>query len=113
MCNEFILLLSSLNFFKFIFERQRESTSGGGGEREEATESEAGSSLRAISTEPTTRLEPVKLQDHNLIQSQTLNRLSHPGVPVIVIFKMSVVLTRGFQVEMGHDFVLQRIFDKI
>ena len=48
------LLFSSSSFFLhlFIFERQRQSTSGGGTEREGDTESEAGSRLRAVSTEP-------------------------------------------------------------
>ena len=36
----------------FIFERGRESVSGGGEEREWDTESEAGSRLWAVSTEP-------------------------------------------------------------
>ena len=37
--------------------RERESTSGGGTEREGDTESEAGSRLRAVSTEPDVGLE--------------------------------------------------------
>ena len=43
----------------FIFERerQRQSVSGGGVEQEGDTESEAGSRLRAVSTEPDARLE--------------------------------------------------------
>ena len=46
-------------FFKclFIFERERDSVSGGGTEREEDTESKAGSRLRAVSTEPNAGLE--------------------------------------------------------
>ena len=46
-------------FFKclFIFERESQSTNGGGAEREEDIESEAGSRLRAVSTEPDARLE--------------------------------------------------------
>ena len=59
-----------------IFERERMSR--GGAERDGDTESEAGSSLScqhrawhgAQTPEP---------QDHDLSQSQTLNRLSHPG----------------------------------
>ena len=44
----------SLLFLKhlFIFERERESMSGGGAQREGDTESEAVSRLRAVSTEP-------------------------------------------------------------
>ena len=40
-----------------FFERQRESTSRGGAEREGDTESEAGSRLPAVSTEPDVGLE--------------------------------------------------------
>ena len=42
----------------FIFETERQSISMEGAEREGDTESEAGSRLRAVSTEPDTRLEP-------------------------------------------------------
>ena len=41
----------------FIFERQRQSVSRGGAEREGDTESEAGSRLPAVSTEPDAGLE--------------------------------------------------------
>ena len=41
----------------FIFERQRQSASRGGAEREGDTESEAGSRLCAVSTEPDAWLE--------------------------------------------------------
>ena len=41
----------------FIFERERQSVNGGGAESEEDTESEAGSRLWAVSTEPDTGLE--------------------------------------------------------
>ena len=45
--------------YLFIFETGREqSVSGGGAEREGDTESEAGSGLRAVSTEPDVGLEP-------------------------------------------------------
>ena len=47
-------------------------------EREGDTESEAGTRLRAISTEPDTAFD---LTVCELGQSQTLNRLSHPGTP--------------------------------
>ena len=45
----------------FIFERERQSVSRGGAEREGDTESEAGSRLRAVSTEPDTGLELINL----------------------------------------------------
>ena len=58
-------LLLLLMFLLFIFERERErereretrSVSGGGAEREGDTESEAGSRLRAVGTEPDAGLE--------------------------------------------------------
>ena len=46
----------SVLFLMFI-ERQTQSMSGGGAEREGDTESEAGSRLQAVSTEPDVRLE--------------------------------------------------------
>ena len=44
-------------FLMFIFERERQSVSRGGAEREGDTESEAGSRLHAVSTEPNEGLE--------------------------------------------------------
>ena len=41
----------------FIFDRERQSTNGGGAEREGDTESEAGSGLRAVSPGPDAGLE--------------------------------------------------------
>ena len=50
----------SLQFFlMFIFERQRQSMSRGGAEREGDTESEAGCTFPAVSTEPDAGLEPI------------------------------------------------------
>ena len=43
--------------FLFLKERERQSMIGGGAEREGDTESEAGSRLRAVSTEPDMGLE--------------------------------------------------------
>ena len=55
-------------------------------EREGDTESEVGSRLRAVSTEPDVGLKLHELGDHDLSRSQTLNQLSHPGAPELVIF---------------------------
>ena len=53
-------------FYVYIFLRERECTrahtSGGGAEREGDTESEAGSRLRAISTEPDAGLQPMNCE---------------------------------------------------
>ena len=43
-------------------ERERESVSRGGAEREGDAESEAGSRLRAVSTEPDAGLEPTECE---------------------------------------------------
>ena len=51
----FLTILSFFNFFLFLFERERKR--GRGKEREGDTQSEAGSRLRAISTEPDAGLE--------------------------------------------------------
>ena len=61
---------------------------GRGAEREGDTESEAGSRLRAVTTEPDVGLE-LTVQDLDLIRSQRLNQLSHPGAPGALHFKES------------------------
>ena len=48
----------------FIFDRERQSMSGGGAEREGDTESQAGSRIWAVSTEPYTGVE---LTDHEIM----------------------------------------------
>ena len=45
-----------------VFLRERESVSKGGAEREGDAESQVGSRLRAVSTEPDTGLEPTNLE---------------------------------------------------
>ena len=71
--------------FTYFWERQRQNVSGLGAEREGDTESEVGSRLQAISTEPNVGLELTELWDHDLSQSQTLNWLSHPGAPAFPV----------------------------
>ena len=44
--------------FIYFTDRERQSMNGGGGEREGDTESEGGSRLQAVSTEPDEGLEP-------------------------------------------------------
>ena len=68
--------------FIYFWGRERQSMSGGGSEREGDTESEAGSRLWAGSTEPDAGLELTNREImHDLSQSRSLNRLSHPGAP--------------------------------
>ena len=59
---------------------------GEGREREGDTESEAGSRVRAVSTEPDMGLGPWTMR-YDLSQSQTFNRMSHPGAPRETTFK--------------------------
>ena len=73
--SDFVLFLIFF-FFTFIhlWDRERQSTSRGGTEREGDTESEAGSSLQAVSTEPDLKLElTAGLWDHDLSWSQMFN----------------------------------------
>ena len=66
--------------------------SGGGAERDGDTESEAGSRLWAVSTEPnggeegSFPQEGTELWDHDLNWSRTLNQLSHTGAPASTTF---------------------------
>ena len=60
--------------FIYFWERERQCVSRRGAEREGDTESEAGSQLWAVSTEPDAGLEL-------LSRSRMLNRLSQPGTP--------------------------------
>ena len=54
----FLLFLNLFNVYLYLRDRQRQSVSRGGAEKEGDTESEAGSRLRAVSTEPEAGLEP-------------------------------------------------------
>ena len=62
----FTEIFFSLKILKYLFtferERQRQSTGGGEAESEGDTESEAGSRLRAGSTEPDAGLEPTNCE---------------------------------------------------
>ena len=62
-------------------ERDRQSASEGGAEREGDTESEAASRLQAVSTEPNAGLKLTNCESlaKVLSQSRTLNQLSYPG----------------------------------
>ena len=80
------LLLLFFNIYSFLRDGERQNMSGRGTEREGDTDSEAGSRLRAVSTEPDAGLELNKPRDHDLSRSRTLNRLSHPAAPISVQF---------------------------
>ena len=67
----------------FVFERETETEHDGRGQKERETESEAGCQPRAWHRAWTH--EP---RDHDLSQSQTFNRLKHPGTPNFLITKV-------------------------
>ena len=80
--SHFLFLNFFFSTFIYFWDRERQSMNGGGSEREGDTESETGSRLRAVSTEPDAGLEPTDCKImHDLSRSRTLNRLSHPGAP--------------------------------
>ena len=71
----FYLLFIFLMFFKNSFLREREWGVGRcGAEREADTESEAGSRLRAVSTEPDAGLEPT---DREIMTGAEVGRSTH------------------------------------
>ena len=72
----------------FIFSFERERVNGAGIEREGDTESEAGSRLWAVSTQPDAGLELTNHEIMNLSRSWTLNWLSHPGTPIVFLYLM-------------------------
>ena len=75
----------NMYFFNvYLFLRDR-VWAGHGSEREWDTESEAGSGLRAVSTEPEEGLQLTSCEMMTWA-SQTLNQLSHPGAPITLIF---------------------------
>ena len=74
----------------FSFEREREKKRGGGEEeadREGDTESEAGSRLWAVSTEPDVGLEPM---NHEIMTWAEVGRLTNwaTQVPKLLTFKL-------------------------
>ena len=76
-----------LSFFfnVYLFLRERESTSRQG-HREKETESEAGSRLCAMSTEPNMGLELTNHEITILSPSRMLNQLSHPDASKVTAF---------------------------
>ena len=86
------IYLKKIFFNIYLFLRQRETDRAwtGEGQREGDTESETGSRLRAVSTEPDAGLELTDWRDCDLIQSWLLNRLSHPGAPEVRFLKETI-----------------------
>ena len=83
------LLFFFLIFLMFIYfwDRERQSASGGGAEREGDTESETGSRLWAVSTEPDAGLEPT---NHEIMTWAEVGRLTDwatQAPPKVAFFK--------------------------
>ena len=81
-----------LNVYLFLIEKQKTAWMGGGAKREGDTESEAGSRLWAVSTEPDTG---PKLTDCEVITWAKVIPYgqSHPGTPVLsFLWPASVIL---------------------
>ena len=72
-----------INVYLFLTERETDKAWDGEGQREREgdTESEAGSRLWAVSTEPDTGLELTSCEIMTWGEVKTLNWLSHPGAP--------------------------------
>ena len=78
----------------FIYFWQRQSMSRGGAEREGDTESQAGSRVWIVSTEPNARLEPTIHEIMTWAEVGQLNRLSHPGSPEILILRQTKLINK-------------------
>ena len=77
--------------------------SRGGAEGEGDIESEAGSRLRAVSTEPDMGL---KLTNPEIMtsQSRSLNRLRHPGSPLTnIILTLEIISKRMDKIPYSSD----------
>ena len=83
---------NNLKFFYiylFLRERDGQSTSRGVADRERDTESKAGSRLWASGQHRAwCGAQTHELWDCDLSRSRTLNRLSHPGTPILLVFKV-------------------------
>ena len=94
------------NVYLFLGKRERQSMSGAGAEREGDTESEAGSRLWAVSTEPDAGL---KLTDREILtwaKVGMLNRLSQPGAPSS-LFLVDLYLSEKKQRDKMGETLLQ------
>ena len=78
----FFFVFKKKLMFIYFWERQRQSVNRGGAEREGDTESEAGSRLWTVSTEPDVELELTNCEITYLSRNRMLDRLSHPGTPL-------------------------------
>ena len=78
--------------FIFIFERQRDSMSRRGAEREGDTGPEAGSMVRAVSTEPDLGLKPTNRE----IIPEPVGRLTNQATQAPLPVSLRWEATRGF-----------------
>ena len=72
-------------------------------EREGDTESEAGSRLWSDSTEPNMGLKLINRKImHDLSRSRTLNWLSHPGTPVLILKQANALVRFRLEVQTSQ-----------
>ena len=74
------LFLNGLNFFNVYF-RERDRAQAGQGKRERETQNPKQAPDSELPAQSPTGTRTHELQDHDLSQSQSLNPLSHLGVP--------------------------------
>ena len=75
--------------FLFIFETERDRAWAGEGQRDRETQNPKQAPGSKLSAQSPTQGQTHKLGDHDLSWSQTFNRLSHPGVPVCILFNVT------------------------
>ena len=89
-----LFFFNFFNIYLFLRDREKQSASEGGAERDTHTESKAGFRLWAVSTEPHVGPEPTNWEIMSWGKVRWLtNWLSHPGAPgFCLLFGMSVFL---------------------
>ena len=83
--------------FIYFWDRGRQSASGGGAEREGDTESETGSRLWAVSTDPDARLEPMNREIVTWAKVRRLADWATQVPQVVIFFKQGFCKRRYFE----------------
>ena len=78
--------------FIYFGDRERQSMSPGGAERERETQNQKQAPGSELSARSLTRGSTHKPWDHDLSRSRSLNRLSHPGAPAVDAFDHTFLL---------------------
>ena len=85
--------------FIYFWERERERESEEGAEREGDTESEAGSRLWVVSTEPNTGLE---LSNHEIMTRAKVRCLTHWATQVLLLYVIFFFITNFMSDAFSH-----------